>query len=211
MSKRYTEEEKVTIRAEIIDAARRIMGSSSFEKITLLKIAQETKFTRSAIITCTGSLEEILVGVQVCVVEELGAQLARAAEGCSSPAQVISKISSAYLLWATKNPYAHQLAFRIFQRRIRLRLEVTEKLEAALDPLRDAVSLSFKREPQKVQIDSVVHMMLGEWFGCIYVKQGFCHSADLLLFDIKRDAKRWGFSKKALNQTFSKKKTKRKS
>lgn len=186
--KPLTEEEKSIVREKAAVAARRIMDEHGTEKVTIRAIAKEVGMSAMSLYTYFENKADIVTYLQIQAVDELAAELGSATAGAATPEQVVASLGQAYIAFAEEKADEFKLAFRSEEEDGSMPKAVRDSLEAALAPLRDAVSATVKEARSPEEVSRVVSGIWSGWHGYALLKQSGCVSAQTPRFDAKTSA-----------------------
>ena len=111
---------------EIIEAAGRILSTSGVNGLTIKNLAQEMKFSESAIYRHFASKEEIVVAMLGYLAENIDERLQKATSAHNKPAEKLEAIFLDQIAFFSKNPH---FVVAVFSDGL---MEVSQKINAAI-------------------------------------------------------------------------------
>ena len=111
---------------EIIEAAGRILSASGVNGLTIKNLAQEMKFSESAIYRHFSSKEEIVVAMLAYLAENMDERLQKVAPAHNKPAEKLEAIFLDQIAFFSKNPH---FVVAVFSDGL---MEVSQKINAAI-------------------------------------------------------------------------------
>ena len=111
---------------EIIEAAGRILSTSGVNGLTIKNLAQEMKFSESAIYRHFSSKEEIVVAMLGYLAENMDERLQKVASTHNKPAEKLEAIFLDQIAFFSKNPH---FVVAVFSDGL---MEVSQKINAAI-------------------------------------------------------------------------------